>query len=77
MCATNIEMTTGNADYRMSHMACPVVYGSKMINNKLVNSIEQMHRLPCYANLTNKFYGPPHYHVDYSNPIDDGNILTA
>ena len=35
-------MTTSNTDYRMSHSACPVVYGSKLITNKFMNFVEQM-----------------------------------
>ena len=72
-----LQMTTGNSDYRMSHMACPVVYGSKLINNKLVNLMEQINRFPCYANLNKKLYTAPHYHLNYSNPVVNGKILTA
>ena len=70
-------MTTSNTDYRMSHSACPVVYGSKLITNKFMNFVEQMNRYPCYADLKNKFFPPPQNNIDYKDPFQSSQILEA
>ncbi len=56
---------------------CPAAYGNKFINNKLVRIVENMNRLPCYADLNNKLFPPNHYHITYDNILYQKDILTA
>jgi prolyl 4-hydroxylase len=40
----HVRRPNSQADTRMTHMGCPVLYGNKWIVNKWINANEQMNR---------------------------------